>query len=46
MYLASLEEQFVPELDRPVKGLHLPRSVLDKIYHGNVRRLFPTAWTE
>ena len=41
IYLASREEQSVPELDLPVKGLHLPRSVLDKIYHGNARRLFP-----
>lgn len=26
------------------RGLALPRSVIDKIYHGNARRLFPGAW--
>lgn len=26
------------------RGLALPRDVIDKIYSGNARRLFPTAW--
>ncbi|WP_129645619.1 amidohydrolase family protein [Peristeroidobacter agariperforans] len=27
------------------RGLALPRDVIDKIYSGNARRLFPTAWS-
>jgi len=34
----------VPDLDQPVKGLALPKSVVDKIYHGNAERFFPAAW--
>lgn len=34
----------VPELERPVRGLGLPRDVVDKLYHRNARRTFPTAW--
>ena len=34
----------VPELDTPVKGLALPKRVIDKIYHLNAERQFPTAW--
>lgn len=32
------------EFDTPFQGLALPREVLDKIYHDNARRLFPSAW--
>jgi predicted TIM-barrel fold metal-dependent hydrolase len=32
------------EFAAPFKGLALPRDVLDKIYHGNARRLFPSGW--
>jgi len=34
----------VADLDQPVKGLALPKIVVDKIYHGNAERFFPTAW--
>jgi predicted TIM-barrel fold metal-dependent hydrolase len=29
----------------PFQGLALPREVIDKVYHGNAHRLFPTAWS-
>ncbi len=34
------------EFDGPYRGLALPREVLEKIYGGNARRIFPTAWRE
>ena len=34
----------VPELDRPVRGLALPRAVVDKLYRLNAERAFPGAW--
>jgi hypothetical protein len=34
----------VPELDAPVTGLALPKSVVDKLYRKNAERTFPTAW--
>jgi predicted TIM-barrel fold metal-dependent hydrolase len=34
----------VPELDRPVRGLALPRTVVDKLYRLNAERTFPGAW--
>lgn len=44
-YFCTEEELSVPELDGPVKGLQLPRKVIDKIYSTNIRRLFPNAWS-
>lgn len=32
------------EFAAPFRGLALPRDVIDKIYAGNARRLFPSAW--
>lgn len=32
------------EFAAPFRGLALPRDVIDKLYSGNARRLFPTAW--
>lgn len=32
------------DFDAPYRGLALPRSVVDKIYRDNARRLFPRAW--
>lgn len=43
-YFNTAESQTVPELDDPVKGLALPREVVDKLYHENARKLFPSAW--
>ncbi len=41
----NTEETFkVADLDRPVQGLGLPREVVDKLYHRNAERTFPTAW--
>ncbi len=33
-----------PDFDKPFQGLHLPRSVVDKIYRTNAEALFPGAW--
>jgi hypothetical protein len=41
----NTEESFkVDDLDQPVQGLGLPRAVVDKLYHLNAERSFPTAW--
>ncbi|MEZ6135138.1 MAG: amidohydrolase family protein [Pirellulaceae bacterium] len=39
-------EQYVevPELDNPIQGLALPKSVVDKVYRENARRIFSTSW--
>jgi hypothetical protein len=34
------------EFEAAFRGLALPRDAIDKIYSGNARRLFPTAWPE
>ena len=34
----------VDDLDKPVRGLALPRGVIDKLYHLNAERAFPGAW--
>jgi predicted TIM-barrel fold metal-dependent hydrolase len=43
-FLSSAETLHSEEFAAPVRGLSLPRDVVDKIYNGNARRLFPTAW--
>ena len=43
-YFCTEEEQNVPELDLPVKGLKLPREVILNIYQKNIRRIFPKQW--
>jgi hypothetical protein len=41
----NTDEQFsVPELDQPVRGLDLPKSVVDKIYRINAEKIFPDSW--
>jgi len=40
-YFCTDQSISVPELDSPVKGLKLPRAVVDKIYYQNTKRLFP-----
>ncbi len=32
------------EFDGSFRGLALPRTVIDKIYRENARKLFPLAW--
>jgi alpha-galactosidase len=43
-FLAGDGELRSEEFDAPFKGLALPREVIDKVYHGNARRVFPAAW--
>ena len=43
-FLGSAETLHSEEFAAPVRGLALPRDVIDKIYNGNARRAFPTAW--
>ncbi|HEY0941192.1 MAG TPA: amidohydrolase family protein [Steroidobacter sp.] len=43
-FLSSAETMQSEEFAAPLRGLSLPRDVIDKIYSGNARRLFPTAW--
>lgn len=43
-FLTSADTMHSTEFDTPYRGLSLPRDVVDKIYHRNARRLFPTAW--
>ena len=41
----NTEESFkVSDLEQPVKGLGLPKAVVDKLYHLNAERSFPAAW--
>jgi predicted TIM-barrel fold metal-dependent hydrolase len=39
-YLATAGVQYVDDIDADVTGLALPRSVIDKIYYANARRVF------
>ncbi len=43
-YLNTGEEMSVPELDSPIKALHLEKGVIDKIYRLNAERIFQNAW--
>ena len=43
-FLVTDEEMHSPDLDRAFHGVHLPRSVVDKIYRENAVALFPRAW--
>lgn len=40
IYLATGDSQYVDDLTRSIRGLQLPRSVIDKIYYGNARATF------
>lgn len=40
LYLATPQVQRVDDIDADVRGLHLPRSVIDKIYWANAERIF------
>jgi predicted TIM-barrel fold metal-dependent hydrolase len=44
-FLGTQETLHSEEFAAPVRGLSLPRDVIDKIYRDNARRLFPAAWT-
>jgi len=43
-YFNTADSQAVPELDRPVRGLALPRAVVDKLYRVNAEKAYPQAW--
>jgi predicted TIM-barrel fold metal-dependent hydrolase len=43
-FLTSADTLNSAEFGGSFRGLALPRDVIDKIYSGNARRLFPTAW--
>jgi predicted TIM-barrel fold metal-dependent hydrolase len=43
-FLSGDTELRSDEFDTPFKGLALPKEVLNKIYHANARRLFPSGW--
>lgn len=43
-YFNTADSFKVADLDKPVKGLALPREVVDKLYHLNAERTFPGAW--
>jgi predicted TIM-barrel fold metal-dependent hydrolase len=44
LFLVTARELRSPDLKRPFRGLHLPRSVVDKIYRKNAIALYPQAW--
>jgi hypothetical protein len=43
-YFVTAERFAVPELERPVRGLALPRAVVDKLYRINAEKAYPRAW--
>ncbi|WP_129777645.1 amidohydrolase family protein [Peristeroidobacter soli] len=43
-FLSSADTLHSAEFAAPFQGLALPRDVIDKVYSGNARRLFPKAW--
>ena len=45
-YFCTDEMVTVPQLDTPVKGLALPKTVIDKLYKLNAEAIFPNAWVK
>lgn len=43
-YFVTADSFGVPELDQPVRGLALPRAVIDKLYRHNAEKAYPGAW--
>ena len=43
-YFNTADSFKVSDLDKPVRGLALPKVVVDKLYHLNAERSFPGAW--
>lgn len=43
-FYATDEPLHSADFDAPFRGLHLPRTVIDKLYRENARALFPGAW--
>jgi hypothetical protein len=44
-YFNTSDSFKVADLDQPVKGLALPREVVDKLYRKNAEHAFPGAWS-
>jgi predicted TIM-barrel fold metal-dependent hydrolase len=44
-FLNTAETLHSPDFDAPFRGLELPKTVIDKIYDGNARKMFPGAWS-
>jgi predicted TIM-barrel fold metal-dependent hydrolase len=44
-YFNTADTFKVSDLDKPVKGLALPKAVVDKLYRTNAERTFPGAWS-
>ncbi len=45
-YFCTDEMVTVPQLDTPVKGLALPKTVIDKLYKLNAEAIFTNAWVK
>ena len=45
-YLNTDDTMEVSQLNTAFKGLKLPKTVVDKIYHTNADKIFPNAWKE
>ncbi len=45
-YFATSDEVAVAQLRDPVRGLQLPKAVVEKIYRSNAERFFGRAWKE
>jgi predicted TIM-barrel fold metal-dependent hydrolase len=45
-FLSGADTMQSQEFAAPVRGLSLPRDVIDKLYNGNARRMFSAAWTK
>jgi predicted TIM-barrel fold metal-dependent hydrolase len=45
-FLNTSEPMHSTEFDAEFRGLGLPNSVVDKIYSGNARKMFPGAWAD
>lgn len=43
-YFNTAEQIEIWELDEPVQGLRLPKSIVDKIYWQNAKRVFANSW--
>lgn len=43
-YFNTADRFKAPELDQPVRGLALPRQVVDKLFHMNAEKQYPQAW--
>ena len=45
-YFATKDDVRVPQFPDPVRGLQLPKTVVEKIYRQNAERFFNHSWKE